>query len=77
MFVSLPPITNIESLSRSTISSLGSGSFGTNRVDVNIQQLTTPEVADIEKLMAENEELYTPTPHDISNVFAATDLLSH
>ena len=55
MFVSPPPIPNIEALSQSTISSLGSGSFGRNRSDVNIQQLTTPEVADTETLMADNE----------------------
>ena len=41
MFVSSPPISNIESLSQSTISSLGSGSFGGNIDDVNIQQQTT------------------------------------
>ena len=41
MFVSPPPITNIESLSQSTISSLDSGSFDRNRVDRNIQQQTT------------------------------------
>ena len=45
MFVSPPPITNIESLSQSTISSLGSGSFGRNQDDVNIQEQTTFEVA--------------------------------
>ena len=41
MFVSPPPIPNIESLSQSIISSLDSGSFGRNRADVNIQQQTT------------------------------------
>ena len=41
MFVSPPPIPNIESLSQSTISSLDIGSFGRNRVDMNIQQPTT------------------------------------
>ena len=40
MFVSPPPIPNIESLSQSTTSSLDSGSFGRNRADVNIQQQT-------------------------------------
>ena len=40
MFVSPPPITNIESFSQYTISSLDSGSFGRNRADVNIQQKT-------------------------------------
>ena len=38
MFVSPPPILNIESLSQSTISSLDSGSFVRNRADANIQQ---------------------------------------
>ena len=46
MFVSPPPIPNIESLSQSTISSLGIGSFGRNISDVNIQQQNTLEVAD-------------------------------
>ena len=41
IFVSPPPITNIESLSQSTISSPDSGSFGRNQSDVNIQQPTT------------------------------------
>ena len=45
MFVSTPPIPNIESLSQSTISSLDSGSFGRNLADVNIQQPTTSELA--------------------------------
>ena len=45
MFVSPPPITKIEFLSQSTISSIDSGSFGRNQVDVNIQQQTTLEVA--------------------------------
>ena len=44
-FVSPPPITNIESFSQSTISSLDSGSFDRNRADVNNQQPTTLEVA--------------------------------
>ena len=76
MFVSPPPIPNIESLSRSTISSLDSGLFCGNRDDVNIQQQTTSEVADTEKLIAYNEELYPPPPQDISNVFASSDLSS-
>ena len=46
MFVYLPPITIIKSLSQSTISSLDSGSFGRNRAGVNIQQQTTSKVAD-------------------------------
>ena len=71
MFVSPPPIPNIESLSQSTISSMGSGSFGINRSDVNIQQQTTLEVADIETVMANNEEIDPPPPQDIYNVFTA------
>ena len=54
MFVSPPPITSIESLSQSTISSLDSGSFGRNQADMNIQQQTTSEVAYIETAMAYN-----------------------
>ena len=65
MFVSPPPITNIESLYQSTISSLGSGSFGRNRYDVNIQQQTTSEVANIETVMADNKELDLLPPHNI------------
>ena len=49
MFVSSPPITNIESLSQSTISYLDSGLFGRNRADVNIQLQTTSEVANTDK----------------------------
>ena len=41
MFVSPPPIPNIESLSQSTISSLDSGSCDRNQADGNIQQQTT------------------------------------
>ena len=41
LFVSPPPIPTIESLSQSTISSLDSGSFDSNRADLNIQQQTT------------------------------------
>ena len=54
MFVSPPPITNNESLSQSTISSLDSGLFGRNRADLNIQQQTTSEVSDIETVMDDN-----------------------
>ena len=57
MFVSPPPILNIELLYQSIISSLDSGSFGRNLSDVNIQQLITSEVANTEKVMADNEEL--------------------
>ena len=73
MFVSPPPIPNIESWSQSTISSLYSGSFGINRSDVNIQQPTTSEVVDTENLMAYNEYIYPPPTHDILNVFSAAD----
>ena len=76
MFVSPPPITNIESLSQSTISSLDSGSFDINRADGNIQQPTTSEVSNTETVMAYNEYLDPPPPHYISNVFAAADLSS-
>ena len=62
MFVYPPPITNIESLSQSTISSMGSGSFGRNIYDVNIQQRTTLEVADTETMMADNEDIDPPLP---------------
>ena len=43
---------------------------------MNIQQPTTSEVADTETVMAYNEDLDLPPPQDISNVFAAADLLS-
>ena len=52
MFVSPPPIPNIESLSQSTISSLDSGSCDRNRADGNIQQETTSEVANTDTVMA-------------------------
>ena len=77
MFVSPPPIPNIESLSQFTISSLDSGSFGRNRVDMNIQQPTTLGVSDTETVMAYDEDIYPLPTQDISNVFAATDLSSH
>ena len=76
MFVSPPPIPNIESLSQSTISSLDSGSFDRNQADSNIQQPTTSGVANTETVMAYNEDLDPPPPHDISNLFAAADLSS-
>ena len=75
-FVSPPPITNIESISQSTIPSIDSGSFDRNRADGNIQQPTTPELANTETVMAGNEDIDTPPPHDISNVFAAANLSS-
>ena len=77
MFVSPPRITNVEWLSQSTISSLDNGSFGRNRTGVNIQQPTTLEVANTETMMDYNEDLYTPTPHDISNMFAVAYFSSH
>ena len=43
---------------------------------MNIQQLTTSEVADTETVMAYNKDLDIPIPQEISNVFAAADLLS-
>ena len=76
MFVSPPPITNIESLSQSNISSLDSVSFGRNQSDVNIQEPTKSEVANTETVMADNEELYPPPTQDISNVFASADFSS-
>ena len=59
-FFSPPPIPNIESFSQSTISSLDSGSFVRNRSDGNIQQPTTSEVANTEKVVAGNEDIDTP-----------------
>ena len=58
MFVSSPPIPNIESFSQSTISSLVSGSFGRNRYDVNIQKRNSSEVADTDTVVDYNTELY-------------------
>ena len=46
MFVSPPLIPNIESLSQSTISSLGSGLFFGNRAAVNIQKQNKSVLAD-------------------------------
>ena len=43
---------------------------------MNIQQQTTSEVADTDTVMNDNEEIDTPPPQDISNVFAAEDLSS-
>ena len=76
MFVSPPPITHIESLSQSTISSLDSGSFDRNRADGNIQQPTTLEVSNIETVMAGNEDIDALPPQDKSNVISAAGLLS-
>ena len=76
MFLSPSPIINIESLSQSTISSLGSGSVGRNISDVNIQQRTTSELANTDKMMADIEDLDPSPPKDIYNVFAAADLSS-
>ena len=77
MFVSPNPIPNIELLSQSIISSLESGSFGRNQSDMNIQHHTTSEVSDIEIVMADDEELYTPSTEVILNLFASSDLSSH
>ena len=44
---------------------------------MNIQQPTTPELDYKETVMAYNEYLYPPPPHDISDVFTAADLSSH
>ena len=44
---------------------------------MNIKQQTTFEVENTETVMDYNEELDPPPPQDISNVFAAADLLSH
>ena len=76
MFVSTPPISNIESFSQSTISSLDSVSFVRNRADVNIKQQTISEVANTDIVMADNEDLDPPPPQYISNVFAVADLTS-
>ena len=43
---------------------------------MNIQQPTKLEVANTETVMAGNEDIDTPPPQDISNVFAAADLSS-
>ena len=74
--VSPPPIPNIELFSQSTITSLDSGSFDRNQADWNNQQPTTSKVSNTETVMASNEDIDTPTPQDISNVFAAADLSS-
>ena len=76
MFVYPPPIPNIESLSKSTISSLDSGTFSINRSDVNIQQPTTSEVSNTETGMSYNEDPDPPPSHYIFNVFSAADLSS-
>ena len=60
MFVSTPPIPNIEPLSQTTTSSLDSVSFGRNIADLNIQQQNTSEVANIDTVMDDNEEIYPP-----------------
>ena len=52
MFVSPPPILKIESLSKSTISSLDRGSFDRNRAGRDILQPTTSEVSNTERVMA-------------------------
>ena len=77
MFLSPPLIPNIESLYISNIYSLDSGSFDRNQADVNIQQPTTSEVADVQRVMAYNKDLDPPLPQNISNVFSASDLSSY
>ena len=74
IFLSPPPIHNIETLSQSTILSLDSGSFGRHRSDVKIQQQNKSEVSNTETAIADNEELDIPPPQNISNVFAAAGL---
>ena len=76
MSVSPPPIPNIESLSQYIISSLDSGSCDRNLAGGNIQQQTKLEVSNTEEVMGYNEDIDPPPPHDISNVFAVSDLLS-
>ena len=76
MFVSPLPLPKIESLYQSTLSSLDSGSCDRNRANRNIQQQTTSEVSNTETVMGYNEYIDTPPLHDISNMFAAADLLS-
>ena len=76
MFVSPPPIPNIDSLSQSKISSLDSRSCDRNLSDGNIQQQTTWVVDNTETVMAYIEDLDPPPTHDISKIFAAADLSS-
>ena len=76
IFVSPPPIPNIESLFQSTILSLYSESLSRNRADVNIQQQTTLEVSNKETVIYDNEDLDTPQPQDILIFFATEDLSS-
>ena len=64
-------------MSKSTIESLDSGSFGRNQADVILQQPTTSEEADTETVIADNEDQDPPPPQDIMNVFAAADFSSH
>ena len=75
MFVSPHPIPNIESFSQSTISSLDSGSCDRKRADGSIQQPTTSKVANTETVIGYNEEIDPPPKQDISNMFAAANLL--
>ena len=62
MFVSPPPIPNIESLSQSTISSLDNGSFDKNRADVNIHQQNTSGVSNTDTVMSYNKDIDLPPP---------------
>ena len=43
---------------------------------MNIQQRTTSEVSNTDKVMYDNEELDPPPTQDIYNVFAMSDLSS-
>ena len=76
IFLSPPPIPNIEPLSQSTVSSLDSGSFGIKLADMNIQQPTKSETSYIDTVIAYNEDLDPPPPQDIPNVFSLADLSS-
>ena len=76
IFLSPPPIPNIEPLSQSTVSSLDSGSFGIKLADMNIQQPTKSETSYIDTVIAYNEDLDPPPPQDIPNVFSFADLSS-
>ena len=55
---------------------MGSGLFGRNRYDVNIQEQTKLEVANTDTVMSDNVDLDPPPPQDIYNVFAAAYLSS-
>ena len=44
---------------------------------MNIQEPTTSEVSDTDTVMVYNEDIDPSPPQDISNVFTATEFLSH